>query len=240
MFEKLPPNILVIEFNEIKKNFISNIIERYWFNVFKCATQVNAFKLIELHKIHIIIVSVDLATSSEVTFIQNLRKVSTFSLMPVIFIFEKDENDENFYSEYIAQKPELTEVLFRSEISTTLMPSIKRLLYNSKPTFQDKILQYKNIVIDLGTYQAFRNKVKLHLGPIEFKILQLLVQSPTVIFTRQQIINYVWEGEPKVDIRTVDVHVNRLRGAIKLENEKEDLIKTIRYVGYCLISPDSV
>ena len=85
-----------------------------------------------------------------------------------------------------------------------------------------------------------RKDKRIHLGPTEFKILQLLVQSPKVIFTRQQIIDYVWGTKENIEPRTVDVHVNRLRTLIKVDSREIPFIKTVRAAGYCLNLPGEI
>jgi two-component system phosphate regulon response regulator PhoB len=118
---------------------------------------------------------------------------------------------------------------------------IKSLLRKSKPIFQDKILQHRNIKIDLATYQVYCSNRRVKVGPTEFKILQLMMQEPYTIFNRNQIIDYVWGADNAVDSRTVDVHINRLRSMLHYDNSDEPVIKTIRSSGYCLlISKDDI
>lgn len=114
------------------------------------------------------------------------------------------------------------------------MTTIRTLLRKSRPVFQDKIIKYNDIRMDLSTYRVYRNNKQVHLGPTEFKILQLLVQKPKSIYSRRQIIDYVWGTEKDIAHRTIDVHVNRIRTLMKLEKDQYQLIKTIRSAGYCL------
>ncbi len=88
--------------------------------------------------------------------------------------------------------------------------------------------------MDLSNYRVYRNQKQFYLGPTEFKILQLLSQQPKKIYSRRQIIDYVWGTEKDIAHRTIDVHINRIRTLMKLETDQYPLIKTIRSAGYCL------
>jgi two-component system phosphate regulon response regulator PhoB len=88
--------------------------------------------------------------------------------------------------------------------------------------------------MDLSTYRVYRNTKQVHLGPTEFKILQLFVQQSKKIYSRRQIIDYAWGTEKDIAHRTIDVHINRIRTLMKLKKDQYPLIKTIRSAGYCL------
>jgi DNA-binding response OmpR family regulator len=67
--------------------------------------------------------------------------------------------------------------------------------------------------------------------------MQLLMTSPTTIFSRKVIIEHVWGKEHQIDSRTIDVHINRIRALLKTPEDKEYIIKTVRSSGYCLEIP---
>ena len=71
---------------------------------------------------------------------------------------------------------------------------------------------------------------QLELGPTEFKLLHYLLSHPGRVFSRQQLLNAVWGDHRFVEERTVDVYVRRLRAG--LGNEGEELVETVRGVGY--------
>jgi two-component system phosphate regulon response regulator PhoB len=71
------------------------------------------------------------------------------------------------------------------------------------------------------------------MGPLEFKLLQVLLESPKRVFSRTQLLERIWTDNLDVETRTVDVHIGRLRKAIRAVNN-EDLVKTVRGFGYSL------
>jgi two-component system phosphate regulon response regulator PhoB len=71
----------------------------------------------------------------------------------------------------------------------------------------------------------------VHLGPTEFRLLELLMQSPGRVFSREQLLDGVWGRDVYIDERTVDVHVGRLRRALN-RGRVSDPIRTVRGTGY--------
>jgi two-component system, OmpR family, phosphate regulon response regulator PhoB len=87
--------------------------------------------------------------------------------------------------------------------------------------------------LDLTAFRVTRNGRDIHLGPTEFRLLRLLMHSPNRVFSRGEIIDQVWGAGAIVELRTVDVHVRRLREAITCEGDP-DVIRTVRATGYVL------
>jgi two-component system phosphate regulon response regulator PhoB/two-component system alkaline phosphatase synthesis response regulator PhoP len=87
------------------------------------------------------------------------------------------------------------------------------------------------LVIDLDKFEALADGAKLELTATEFRILQFLAARPGRVFTRDQILDFLWGQEKAVIDRTVDVHIRNLREKLGAAGA---LIKNIRGVGYKL------
>lgn len=87
--------------------------------------------------------------------------------------------------------------------------------------------------MDLAARRVKRNGRPIHLGPTEFRLLELFVNQPRRVFERGQILHAVRGTDAHVEERTIDVHIKQLRKAINGKNEI-DLIRTVRCVGYGL------
>jgi DNA-binding winged helix-turn-helix (wHTH) protein len=97
----------------------------------------------------------------------------------------------------------------------------------------DSILQASDVELNQLTHRVHRRGREVHLGPTEYRLLQVLLQSPDLVFTREQLLATVWGRQNNIDERTVDVHVGRLRKALNQRRER-DPIRTVRGVGYAL------
>ena len=91
-----------------------------------------------------------------------------------------------------------------------------------------------SLMVDLAACEAFVSGERLHLTPLEFKLLAHLMQRAGRVQTRERLLRDVWENSSVGTDRTVDTHVRRLR--TKLGPAKE-CIRTARGAGYCFKSP---
>lgn len=101
-----------------------------------------------------------------------------------------------------------------------------------EPRHQDDsdTIRSGDLVINTAGYSATLNGKPLNLAYKEFELLRYLVEHPGRVFTRAQLLQEVWGYDYYGGTRTVDVHVRRLRA--KLGTEYENLIGTVRNVGY--------
>jgi two-component system phosphate regulon response regulator PhoB len=90
--------------------------------------------------------------------------------------------------------------------------------------------------MDLATHRVRRGERSVHLGPTEFKLLCHFLQHPKRVFSCEQLLDAVWGRDVYVELRTVDVHIPRLRQAINTGADT-DLIRTVRAAGYALDRP---
>ena len=230
MSDKLPPKILMIENKNIPNAAIANAIERYWFDVIRVYHVNDALR--QLSKIipNVIIISSRIQGMSAIEMAASIKKYQPSYNVPIIFLVDQEEKIDHYNL-----TDNIFKILRRPFTVNSLMTSIRSVLKKSNPVFQNKMLKYNDIEIDLAAYKVFRKNREIHLGPTEFKILQLFIQQPNSVYTRKEIIDYVWGEDQDIAFRTIDVHINRIRTLMqKGFNDGKQLIKTIRSIGYCL------
>lgn len=119
-----------------------------------------------------------------------------------------------------------------------LMARIVALLRRSQPVLTQENLSFADITMDFSKRRVTRGDRNVHLGPTEFRLLQFLMEKPGHVLSRESLLKSVWGGAIHVELRTVDVHIRRLRRALNEEGEA-DIIRTVRSAGYALeISPE--
>lgn len=229
MSDKLPPKILVIEHDELLNASLCNTIERYWFDVTRAKDSETALRSAAINIPNIAIISSRLQDISAVEMAVRLKKVKELRQLPIVFLVDQGEAAENYN---IANDNHI-KVVFRPFTPNELMTDVRSLLRKSSPIFQDKIISHKDITMDLSTYKVFHGKKQVHFGPTEFKILQLFVTNPNNIYSRRQIVDYVWGIGKEISYRTIDVHINRIRKLMDLKDGRQ-VIRTIRSAGYSL------
>jgi len=227
--DKLPPKILVIEYDELLNAALCNTIERYWFDVTRARDSEAAIKSASTNLPNVAIISSRLKDISAVEMSSKLRRIKGLKSLPIAFLVDQGESVEN----YNITNDDFIKVIFRPFTPNELMINIRSLLRQSSPIFQDKFIKHKDISMDLSTYKVFRGKKQIHFGPTEFKILQLFTMNPDNVYSRKEIIEYVWGPDKEIAHRTIDVHINRIRKVMDL-NDGRQVIRTIRAAGYCL------
>lgn len=116
-----------------------------------------------------------------------------------------------------------------------LMARITALLRRVAPAPTVDSLSFGDVVMDFSKRLVVRGDRNVHLGPTEFRLLQFLMEKPGIVLTRESLLKSVWGGSIHVELRTVDVHIRRLRRALN-EGGEPDIIRTVRSVGYSIDS----
>lgn len=117
--------------------------------------------------------------------------------------------------------------------TTELMARLRAVMRRIRPGLMEDRLTVGDITIDRTGHTVVRGTQDIHLGPTEFRLLDYFMQHPGRVFSREQLLDSVWGSDVYVEARTVDVHVGRLRKALR-QNGGEDPIRTVRSAGYAL------
>jgi two-component system, OmpR family, phosphate regulon response regulator PhoB len=117
--------------------------------------------------------------------------------------------------------------------TTELMARVRAVLRRIRPGLKDDRIRVGDIEIDRVAHRVTRGNEDIHLGPTEFRLLDYFMQHPGRVFSREQLLDTVWGSDVYVEARTVDVHVGRLRKALR-QAGGEDPIRTVRSAGYAL------
>lgn len=115
-----------------------------------------------------------------------------------------------------------------------LLARIRALLRRTNPA-EAGALEFGDIAMDLAAHRVRRAGRQVQLGPTEFRLLEHFLRHPRRVFTREALLDAVWGRDIHVEVRTVDVHIRRLRLALNAPGEP-DPIRTVRSAGYALDS----
>jgi two-component system phosphate regulon response regulator PhoB len=102
-----------------------------------------------------------------------------------------------------------------------------------RPALAGEQLVFGDIELDVEAHRVRRAGNPVQLGPTEFRLLRHFMEHPGRVFSRERLLDAVWNHDPDIDARTVDVHIRRLRKALN-EGGHADVIRTVRSAGYSL------
>ena len=165
--------------------------------------------------------------------LQVCREVREFSQMPIIMVTAKGEDmDKILGLEYGAD-----DYMTKPFNILELKARIKAVLRRSAAAKTDKApakneLRARDLVVDLDSRRVFVDGREANLTAKEFDLLELLMKTPGKVYSREKLLDTVWGFDYPGDVRTVDVHVRRLREKIEKKPSAPEYIFTKWGVGY--------
>jgi two-component system phosphate regulon response regulator PhoB len=114
-----------------------------------------------------------------------------------------------------------------------LLARVKALLRRAAPERVNSVLTFGGVVLDRDAHRVTRSGREINVGPTEYKLLEVLLETTGRVLSRAQLIDRVWGNTAEIDERTIDVHIGRLRKAL-IRGDEADPIRTVRGAGYVL------
>jgi two-component system, OmpR family, phosphate regulon response regulator PhoB len=225
------PLALVAEDEPAIATLIRYNLERAGFQVLVAVDGAQALRLAGEYRPDVLLLDWMLPVLSGLEVCRQVRLGSTTRDIPVLMITARGEEDDRVQGLETGADDYLTKPFSPAE----LLARIKAVLRRTRPgstTSLDR-LAFADVVMDLTTHTVTRSGGEVKLGPTEFRLLRHFLQNPEAVFTREDLLASVWGGNVHVELRTVDVHIRRLRKAMNGESNI-DLIRTVRSAGYAL------
>ena len=165
--------------------------------------------------------------------LQVCREVREFSQMPIIMVTAKGEDMEKILGIEEGADDYMTKPFNILELKAR----IKAVLRRSAAAKTDKApakneLRARDLVVDLDSRRVFVDGREANLTAKEFDLLELLMKTPGKVYSREKLLDTVWGFDYPGDVRTVDVHVRRLREKIEKKPSAPEYIFTKWGVGY--------
>ncbi len=160
---------------------------------------------------------------------RQIRSMSETRNIPIIMLTARSEEADRIRGLETGADDYLTKPFSTKE----LIARVKAVLRRIRPGLADDTVTVGDIEIDRVSHRVQRGDEEIHLGPTEFRLLDHLIQHPGRVFSREQLLNAVWGSDVFVEVRTVDVHIGRLRKALN-KFKQGDPIRTVRSAGYAL------
>lgn len=225
------PLVLVVEDENAIVTMLKYNLEHGGFRVNVATDGEEALVAVEEQKPDIILLDWMLPSISGVQVCERLRMKESTRLVPVIMLTARGEESDRVRGLDSGADDYMTKPFSPNE----LIARINALLRRTRPVFASKMLSFGGINADLNTHRVTVGKDDVHLGPTEFRLLCHFLETPNQVFSREQLLDAVWGYDIYVELRTVDVHIRRLRKSLSdAQSGIEDLIKTVRSVGYVM------
>ncbi|MEM8800802.1 MAG: phosphate regulon transcriptional regulator PhoB [Pseudomonadota bacterium] len=160
---------------------------------------------------------------------RRLRRQNQTANLPIIMLTARTEEADRIRGLDTGADDYITKPFSPRE----LLARIRAVLRRARPALSGATMTIADIVLDGSAHKVTRGGEPVQLGPTEFRLLRHLLENPGRVFSREQLLDAVWGHDVYVELRTVDVHIRRLRKALNI-NGKKDVIRTVRSAGYAL------
>ncbi len=164
---------------------------------------------------------------SGVEICRRLRAREATRGLPIIMLTARGEEEDRLRGFETGADDYITKPFSMSE----LVARVRAVLRRANPALAGNIATFGDVTLDRETMRVRRGERDIKLGPTEFRLLDVLIQRPGRVYSREQLLDRVWGQDIYVEARTVDVHIGRLRKALKTRGEV-DPIRTVRSAGY--------
>lgn len=224
--------ILLIEDEPEIRDMLSFSLGRAGFQVWESASAEDAVSRLEGILPSLLIVDWMLPGMSGVEFARRVRRDDHTSDLPIIMLTAKGEETDKLKSFDSGVDDYVTKPFSPRE----LIARVKALLRRSGNP-ESGVIEHGPLHLNLSAHELSINGRSVRLGPTEFRLLEHFMTNPGRAFDRSQLLDRVWGRSVYVEERTVDVHILRLRKALKPFG-LQHLVQTVRGVGYRYLQPE--
>lgn len=162
------------------------------------------------------------------------KAVREFSSVPIIMLTAKSEDDDKIMGLEYGADDYITKPFNVLELKARIKAVMRRAVHVSTdaPVDEKDVIKIGSIRLEINNRRCLIKDREYNLTSKEFEILALLCSNPSVIFSREKLLGIVWGSEYPGDVRTVDVHVRRLREKIEPNPGQPSYVHTKWGVGY--------
>ena len=169
---------------------------------------------------------------SGLDFAKRLRTDSRHGSIPIIMLTARDDNGDKVAALDAGADDYISKPFSPSELKARIRAVLRR----CGPAAAEQLNTGETIAIcglhlDHRTRRVSADGEPVDLGPTEFSLLHFLMRHPERVYSRSELIGYVWPPNTYVEERTVDVHIRNLRRALQPSGRRE-VIQTVRGAGY--------
>ena len=226
---KSKQKILVVEDEAAQMELLAYNLEQEGYQTIKATDGEEGLLFAQEEKPDLIILDWMLPKLSGIETCRQLKRGKETKETPIMMLTARGEESDKVRGldigadDYIVKPYSVAELMART----------RALIRRGNPASAGEIIKYGDLVFDPEKMKVLRNGSHIKLGPTEFRLFSVFISRPGRVWTRNQLLDQVWQDDLDIDLRTVDVHVGRLRKSLRQEG-KPDPIRTVRSTGYSL------
>ena len=221
--------VLVVDDEKLIVKGIRFSLEQDGFEVYSAYDGEEALEMIRANDYDIVLLDLMLPKMNGLQVCQQVRE---FSNVPIIMLTAKGEDMDKIMGLEYGADDYITKPFNILEVKARIKAIIRRTGKPEKAKEQSRVVQAGDLKLDCDSRRVFIGDREVNLTAKEFDVLQLLVLNPNKVYSRENLLNTVWGYDYPGDVRTVDVHIRRLREKIEDSPSEPRYVHTKWGVGY--------
>ena len=223
------PTVLVAEDEGALITLLRYNLEREGYRVLEAQDGEEALLVAAEEKPDLVLLDWMLPQLSGIEVCRRLRGRQETRNVPIIMLTARGEEADRIRGLETGADDYVTKPFSPRELVARVLAVLRRV----RPALAGERLAYADVEMDMVSHKVKRAGRTIPLGPTEFRLLRHFLEHPGRVFSRERLLDAVWGRDRDIEIRTVDVHIRRVRQAINLDGQPE-LIRTVRSAGYAL------
>lgn len=216
--------ILLVDDEDDILEFVGYNLKKEGYNILTSNNGRDAINIAIAQNPHLILLDVMMPEMDGIETCRELKRIKALESTIIVFFTARNED----FTQILGLDAGADDYITKPIKPSVLVSKVNSLLRRHNDS-KNVITQYEagDLIIDREKYLVYKGGIEIQLARKEFELLNLLASKPDRVFTRDEILNQVWDEDVVVGERTIDVHIRKLREKTESEN-----IKTLKGVGY--------
>ena len=219
--------ILIVEDEQAIRDMVVFALNNDGYDLSEAENGYHANISINHQKPDLILMDWMLPDVSGVELVRRLKRDEVTRDIPIIMLTAKTQEHDKVQGLDAGADDYITKPFSVKELSARIRAMLRRIDNNH----QDNKILYGDLTLDLDAHQLLINQQLVQIGPTEFRLLEFFMTHLDKVYSRAQLLDFVWGRSKYVEERTVDVHILRLRKLLK-PHGCDTMVQTVRGYGY--------
>ncbi|MEC1180111.1 response regulator transcription factor [Metasolibacillus meyeri] len=221
--------VLIVDDERDMRNLLEVILRKENIRTMTAANGYEAYEQLSKRSVDLILLDVMMPEIDGFTVCKTIRQTSN---VPIIFLTAKDANEDKVNGLTIGGDDYIVKPFTANEVIARIFAVLRRTETAGVQPVQ-KLLMHGVIKIDEVSRKVFVQDVPVPLTLKEYEILHLFIQNPNIVYSREQLLECIWDMDYVGGTRTVDTHIKTLRLKLgKQLKEASEYIQTVWGIGY--------
>jgi two-component system phosphate regulon response regulator PhoB len=221
------PRLLLVEDDEALAELVEFRFRAEGYEVVRTADGDEALLLAREEAPDVVLLDWMIEGTSGIEVCRRLRRDKATAHVPIIMLTARETEDDRVRGLETGADDYVTKPFSPRELVARVNAIMRRI----RPALAGETLTVGDLTLDATAHRVTRRGQAVSLGPTEFRLLRHFMEHPGRVFSRTQLLDAVWGTDSDIELRTVDVHIRRLRRALE-PVQLEGMVQTVRGAGY--------